>query len=103
MEMTDGEICQEYRLAKNKEEQIRILADLNRSDQQSIINILISGGENVRFSPSSGGRRITKDLTGEKYKLLLYRRLDVLDNKIAKAEKEYRQIIEALRIFWSEE
>ena len=103
MEMTDGEICREYRLAKNKEKQIRILADLNRSDQQSIINILTNGGEKVRFIPSSVGRKTTKDLTSEKYKLLLYRRLDVLDRKIAKAEKEYRQIIEALRIFWNEE
>lgn len=101
--MTDGEICREYRLAKNKPEQIQILADLNRMDKQRIINILLSGGEKVKFIPSSGGRKATKDLTGEKYKLLLYKRLDVLDSKIAKAEKEYRQIIEALRTFWNEE
>lgn len=103
MKMTNGEICREYRLAKNKTEQIQILADLNQMDKQSIISILLSGEEKVRFIPSSVGRKTTKELTGDKYKLLLYKRLDVLDSKIAKAEKEYRQIIEALRVFWSEE
>lgn len=44
MEMTDGQICREYKSAKNKRVQIRILADLNQTSQEVIIKILKENG-----------------------------------------------------------
>lgn len=40
MEMSIREICESYRLAKNRKEQIEVLADLNACDKKVIIAIL---------------------------------------------------------------
>ncbi len=45
MEMTNEEICRSYRLAKNKNEQVLRLADLNLCDKKTILDILTEGGE----------------------------------------------------------
>ena len=47
MQMTNEEIIREYRGAKNKKEQIKILADLNTCDTNTIKEILAAGGEAV--------------------------------------------------------
>lgn len=51
MEMTDKEICQEYREAKNKNQQIRILADLNLCTPREILDILTAAGEISGVNP----------------------------------------------------
>ena len=44
--MTEGEICREYRLAKDKEKQIDIIADQNYGmDREGVIKILVKHGE----------------------------------------------------------
>ena len=45
MEMDNGEIVRNYRAAKNKNEQIKILADLNAYSSQEILDILTEAGE----------------------------------------------------------
>ena len=45
--MTDEEICREYRLAKNKANQVNILVDLTGYSRTCILNILVAGGEDV--------------------------------------------------------
>ena len=45
MQMTNEEIIKEYREAKNKKQQIKILADLNTCDANVIKEILIEAGE----------------------------------------------------------
>lgn len=45
MQMTEQEICQSYREAKNKRAQIEILADLNLATTDYIKEILKKGGE----------------------------------------------------------
>ncbi len=45
LQMTEFEICQEYRLAKNPKDMIGILADRNVVERQDIIEILIRNGE----------------------------------------------------------
>ena len=45
--MTKEEICRDYRLAANKREQIKVLADLNACTKQQIADILIEGGQEV--------------------------------------------------------
>ena len=44
MQMTNEEICREYRQAKNRQNQIRILADENLCSVDEIRKILIDGG-----------------------------------------------------------
>ena len=44
MLMTNDEICVQYRHAKNKERQIKILAELNVTTKQEIIEVLKQGG-----------------------------------------------------------
>lgn len=44
MQMTESEICASYRQAKNKNEQVRILADLNLCNKQEIVDILSQNG-----------------------------------------------------------
>ena len=45
--MTKEEICRDYRLAANKREQIKVLADLNACSKQEIADILIEDGQEV--------------------------------------------------------
>ena len=51
MEMTREEICREFRMAKRKGQQIKILAQLNCCSVKEIREILIEGGEQLRGVP----------------------------------------------------
>lgn len=51
MQMTDNEIVRNYREAKNKREQVTILADLNRCEKEHIIDILLKNGVDQRELP----------------------------------------------------
>lgn len=45
--MTEGEICRQYRSAKDRASQLQILADLNCAPRLEIIKILMHNGEQV--------------------------------------------------------
>ena len=96
MDMTNSEICRTYRLAKNRDEQIQILADRNCTSRAEIIGILINGGENVRIPLPASGRR-KKDMTDKQYYKALVKRMDTLDAEISKREKEYLAIAAVLK------
>jgi hypothetical protein len=51
MEMTNSEILREFQGAKNKREQIRILADLNLCKPAAIVSILRDAGVDGRMIP----------------------------------------------------
>ena len=51
--MTINEICRSYREAKDKPEQIKILADLNCTSVTEVEKILADHGEKVEQSPKS--------------------------------------------------
>lgn len=53
MEMTPQEILRDYQQAKNKKEQIRILADLNQCSVQEITDTLLRAGLDYRCLPRS--------------------------------------------------
>lgn len=74
--MSEREICRDYRNAKDRNEQITVLAELNGIGRIDIIRILRKNGE-----------RLTSRVSGQ-----LERRLETLDRKIAKMEKEYSEI-----------
>lgn len=78
--MTEHEICHLYRAARNKVTQLQILAELNDTDRNQIIGLLVKHGEKIP------DRVISQ----------LYRRLDTLDAQISEREKEYRSIVWAL-------
>lgn len=80
MYMSDGEICREYRWARNQDEQIRVLSDLNVADPVEIILILHENGEQLTNHAHSQ----------------LQQRLDVLNDEIVDREREYRRIAAAL-------
>ena len=48
MDMTNEEICRHYRLAKDKDADIQVLADLNTTTRDTIKSILSSAGEHVK-------------------------------------------------------
>lgn len=97
MEMTEMEICRMYRQAKDRNEQIKILADLNCISEEKILEILLKNGESVRLRLPTGGRKRKKEMTDEEYHKALFRRLDSLDAKIARMEREYRNIVAVLK------
>lgn len=51
MQMTENEIVRNYREAKNKREQVTILADLNRCEKEEIVEILLKNGVDQRELP----------------------------------------------------
>lgn len=75
MEMSDGEIRMEYRLAKNKDKQIEILADENCCSKKKIREVL--------GLPQPKKRMTQKQMFDE---------LDRLDEAIKELEKQYKAI-----------
>lgn len=61
MQMTHGEILVSYRQAKNKKEQVKILAELNACTQDEIKKILLETGADVRELPRN--RATTAEVT----------------------------------------
>ena len=80
--MTEREMYLMYREARNQNEQIQILAELNGLNRNEIIRILVKNSEKL---PS----RVINQL---------YKRLDVLEAQISEREKEYREIVQALNV-----
>lgn len=78
--MTEYEICCLYRESRNHVTQLQILAELNATNRNRIIGILVKNGEEIP-------ERVTRQL---------YKRLDILDSQISEREKEYREIVRAL-------
>lgn len=74
--MSEREICSDYRNAKDRNEQIKVMAELNGIDRMEVMRILVKNGE-----------RLTCRVSGQ-----LERRLETLNRKIAKLEQEYREI-----------
>lgn len=103
MYMTDEAICKSYREAKDRAEQIEILKDLNCTTRSKIIKILVRNGYKVRIAIPSKGMKKRRELTDDEYQKALYRRLDILDENIAKMENEFRDILAVLGVACGEE
>ena len=105
MMMKEGEICKEYREAKNRKNQIAILADLNCCEVEEIIKILLDNG--MELPPNMPKMQEQKAVKEEKPKeeppekaqnmpdavmRVIFARMDVLDAEIATREKEYKEL-----------
>lgn len=97
MEMTESEICRLYRHAKDRGEQVQILAELNRTKRAEIIAILLRNGEKVRLTIPTRGKPRKQEMTDEEYFKALFKHLDFLDEQIAKMENEYRDIVAVIK------
>lgn len=100
--MRDSTICKEYREAKNKKEQIKILADLNLCTTKLIKEILVEGGEILPLEKVKKNS-VTKEELAAGQNLpsvvikALCNRLDQLDSDIHSIEKEYKEISEFIK------
>lgn len=90
MEMTVREIQRSYNAAKNKKQQIGILADLNDCDRKTIEDILQVSS--VPAEPCHVAEAIPEELTRGEIMDKLFARLDALDKEIKVMEEEYRNI-----------
>lgn len=108
MQMTNEEITRDFQQAKNKKEQISVLADLNACTAEEICEILREGGIDGRtLGPAkrdlTKGKRKTKAYTAaellgqtEPDLTVLSARIDALLEQRDSAEKELHTISETL-------
>ena len=106
MQMTKSEILREYKLAKNPKEQIQVLADLNATDKQTIVDILIEMGVDGRTLPHprrpkkqeapivSAAEHVEVIMTALQY----YKQsvMDEIEAEVNKAEAKFTRIEAAL-------
>ena len=111
MKMKESEICREYKEAKDKRAQIRILAELNLCEKNEILNILLKNGYELPPERKKTEQKEEKAVCigpreekaqeeapekpqnmPEAVMSTLYARMDELDEAIKKLEKEYREI-----------
>ncbi len=86
--MTDEEIVRNYREAKNKREQVKILADLNYMSREEIIQILKAGGIKQQELPRNRGEK-TQKKTEEKPEIrTVAERLEEEEREKRKAGKD---------------
>lgn len=89
MQMTDNEIKRQYKEAKNKKQQIGILADLNCCSKEEIESILgITKEDNKPSCDMSRGQIMD----------LLFGKLDSLEQEIQRLEAEYKKIHNAIEV-----
>ncbi len=125
MEMTEAEMARAYRLAKYKNKQVGIMADINGISREDVLCILIRSGETILPRRSRKSNQAEKGMEAEEGKREdrgaarsmmpagggvsnaiipdqsgcmeeLFRKLDALDEMIARLEKEYRRTAEKL-------
>lgn len=97
VEFDKGEICRNYRHAKDKVEQVQILAELNAVERKTVIDILTAAGEKVRI-PIAGRTKKTsvQEMTDRQYAKAVTRRLEILEDKIRPLEREYKELVAVL-------
>lgn len=93
MTMTDNEICRNYRAAKNKPEQIKILADMNCTTVDEVKKILISGGELVE-EPQKSNRGKKPVVMPDSVLDALAHELDVLDVEIKQLQGTLKPLVD---------
>lgn len=90
--MTEGEICRQYRSAKDRASQLQILADLNCAPRLEIIKILMHNGEQVRLPLAAKGKKRTTELTDKRTRIPKHPTPDALrDFKEVPYQLRYRR------------
>lgn len=100
--MNSEQICREYREAKNKKQQITILADQNLCTRSEIIKILIEAGEDMEcMKPKKSEKEAVVPVKALPDAILaaLYEKMDLLDKEIIAKEEEYKQIVNFIKTY----
>ena len=89
MEMTENEICREYRTARDKKRQVGILADCKLTGKTEILAILSRGGEklpdaNARCKSFGGRKRREEEHPDD-----LIAEMERIEREIGDLEKQY--------------
>lgn len=95
--MTESEIVRNYREAKNKREQVTILADLNGCEKEEIIEILLRNGVDQKELPRK--RKSSKKLEANSKHLPVDTVISVLAQRVKEIDKELQEhsaVVEAL-------
>lgn len=95
--MTVGEICREYRLAKDKDKQIGIIADQCDVNESEIIKVLVDCGEMKQPVEKPKPMRVSKKskvVVPEAVAEVLCQRIEELDKLIKPLEDQLRPLRE---------
>ena len=97
MQMTESGIVRNYREAKNKREQITILADLNRCEKEEIVEILLKNGVDQKELPRKRKPRkkpeeSSKHLPVDTVVSVLAQRVKEIDKEL----QEHSAVVESL-------
>ncbi len=100
---TPNEICRAYRLEKNKQKQIQIMAELNGTSREEIIKTLVLGGEipsdeaesmqNTGSKAEAVSETVVMPCMPRAVRDALFKRIDELEQQIKPLERQ----MEALR------
>lgn len=95
--MTDTEICREYRMAKDKDKQIEIIADQCGLRKDEIIKVLVDCGEMKAPAEKSKGKTKAAKKSEEPVVPaivldIIYHRMDELNEKIKPLEDELKPL-----------
>ena len=93
--LTDGEICREYRLAKDKDKQIKIIADQCSMERSEIVAVLVDCGE--MEPPAEKPKKVPKQskiVVPDAVAEILFLRMDELDKFIKPLEDELKPLRE---------
>lgn len=96
--MTDSAICREYRMAKDKDKQIEIIADQCRLTKDVVVKVLVDCGEMEAPAEKSKLKAKAAKKSEEPAVVpavvldLVYRRIDELNEKIKPLEDELKSL-----------
>ncbi len=93
MQMTEGEIRRRYGAAKNKKEQIGILADLNACSTEHIKHIL-----GIDEAMEKVLKTEPQEPTKSEILNVLFAEIDSLDEQIKALEKKYKDVHTAIEV-----
>ena len=97
MSMTEFEICDSFRRARDPRMQIGILADLNVCRKEDILKILILNGQDISKAVPKKSR-VKRDSIQQ----MIYSLLDEIEAEIIDAEKKYLKIVEGMKQYADE-
>ena len=96
--MTPDEICRDYRQAKDKKGQIKILADLNCTTKEEIIKVLMDCGEKVELPKTKSKKQQKQDIPESVFNAITDRMemlnisMKALEEKLDPLKAEYKEL-----------
>lgn len=93
--MAVGDICREYRLAKDKDKQIEIIADQCDVNESEIIKVLVDCGEMEQPAEKPEPKKVSKQskvVVPEAVAEVLCQRIEELDQRIKPLEDQLRPL-----------